>query len=271
VKQPAIRELADKFKALLDEVPSANSALSKDAARRLRSELGPFVADLQERLAEIDPVRRPVAVFDPANPQLFGTFAAIALVGQDRIPLSAFKDSRLYGSGVYAIYYTGDFELYRPISESEHPIYVGKADPATPNAKAPEFQGQKLSGRLREHLKNIKAASSSLVVDDFECRLLVVASGWQGAAETALIEMFRPIWNQETGVAYGFGKHGDAATTRSNKRSPWDVLHPGRRWAEDTSLEDATTSPQRLYTKKGTKLTRHKRHKKRVRRRKAKV
>jgi hypothetical protein len=34
-------------------------------------------------------------------------------------------------------------------------------------------------------------------------------------------------------------KHGDAATTRKNKRSPWDVVHPGRAWALDGLLEDS--------------------------------
>ena len=29
----------------------------------------------------------------------------------------------------------------------------------------------------------------------------------------------------------GFGKHGDSAATRTNTRSPWDTLHPGRPWA----------------------------------------
>ena len=33
-------------------------------------------------------------------------------------------------------------------------------------------------------------------------------------------------------------KHGDAAKTRRNKRSPWDVVHPGRLWALDGELED---------------------------------
>ena len=32
-------------------------------------------------------------------------------------------------------------------------------------------------------------------------------------------------------ICYGFGKHGDAAKTRANRRSPWDTLHPGRKWA----------------------------------------
>ncbi|MEX1663146.1 hypothetical protein AB4874_16090 [Thioclava sp. 15-R06ZXC-3] len=30
----------------------------------------------------------------------------------------------------------------------------------------------------------------------------------------------------------GIGKHGDAATTRANNKSPWDTMHPGRKWAE---------------------------------------
>ena len=53
-----------------------------------------------------------------------------------------------------------------------------------------------------------------------------------------MIHLFRPIWNSETSILYGLGKHGDDATTRANKRSPWDTLHPGRKWAEK-SKEDA--------------------------------
>jgi hypothetical protein len=60
---------------------------------------------------------------------------------------------------------------------------------------------------------------------------LVVKSAWQETAEDYLIAMFKPIWNNEMGVCYGFGKHGDAAKTRANRRSPWDTLHPGRKWA----------------------------------------
>jgi Eco29kI restriction endonuclease len=73
--------------------------------------------------------------------------------------------------------------------------------------------------------------------------MLVVQSGYETAAEDYLIELFRPIWNAETNLVYGLGKHGDAATTRANKRSPWDTLHPGRAWAAPTT-EDARTEPQ---------------------------
>jgi Eco29kI restriction endonuclease len=48
------------------------------------------------------------------------------------------------------------------------------------------------------------------------------------AAEDYLIRLFRPIWNKETKIIQGFGKHGDAPTTRKNKVSSWDVLHEGR-------------------------------------------
>ena len=37
-----------------------------------------------------------------------------------------------------------------------------------------------------------------------------VQSHWQGAAEGYLINLFRPVWNNETDVCYGLGKHGDA-------------------------------------------------------------
>lgn len=73
--------------------------------------------------------------------------------------------------------------------------------------------------------------AETLDIADFEYRALVVQTGWQSAAENYLIELFKPIWNNEVGICYGFGKHGDAPETRANLRSPWDTLHPGRDWA----------------------------------------
>ena len=70
-----------------------------------------------------------------------------------------------------------------------------------------------------------------LVPDDFDCRYLVVRSAWQKTAEDYLIGRFKPIWNNETKVCFGFGKHGDKARTRQNTVSLWDTLHPGRPWA----------------------------------------
>lgn len=69
-------------------------------------------------------------------------------------------------------------------------------------------------------------------ISDFECRALAVQSGYQAAAEAHLIRLFRPIWNNETRILFGIGKHGDSAETRANNKSPWDTLHPGREWAK---------------------------------------
>ncbi|AXK41037.1 Eco29kI family restriction endonuclease [Erythrobacter aureus] len=115
---------------------------------------------------------------------------------------------------------------------------MGQAAPALSNARTPAEQGDKLSKRLNEHRKNIAKAATTIDLVDFEFRSLVVQSGWETAAEDYLIHLFRPIWNSETNILYGLGKHGDSATTRANKRSPWDTLHPGRAWAAD-SAEDA--------------------------------
>jgi hypothetical protein len=120
---------------------------------------------------------------------------------------------------------------------------VGQAAPGVSNARTPFEQGARVCGRLGDHRKNIGKASSTLELSDFEFRSLVVQSGWETAAEDYLIHLFRPIWNNETSILYGLGKHGDSATTRANKRSPWDTLHPGRAWAVATT-EDAKSVQQ---------------------------
>jgi len=184
---------------------------------------------LQLTLTTLDFTRQPPHILDPSDPDVIGKLIAETLLVQPRHRL--FDLEKFYGSGVYAIYYTGSFSAYRLISRTERPIYVGKADPAIPNAISPSQQGTRLWRRLQDHRKTISLATSTLDVADFDCRFLVVKSAWQSTAETYLIDRFKPVWNSEVGICYGFGKHGDAATTRSNTRSPWDTIHPGRKWA----------------------------------------
>jgi len=182
---------------------------------------------LEQVVREIDPVQLPPSFFDPTEPSLIGRFISIALVAQQRYRLDSITS--FYGSGVYAIYYTGDFNPYLPVSRTETPIYVGKADPQG-NPKSPVDQGTKLFDRLREHRKSIRKVEH-IGINDFECRYLAVQSGYQAAAERHLIGLFRPLWNNETRVLFGIGKHGDSSETRTNNKSPWDTLHPGREWA----------------------------------------
>jgi hypothetical protein len=233
--QGVISHLQENLDLLLKE--SKNSELNGRLRRSIEDQVRRVMDKLGKLLNELDPIRQPTAIFDPSNPKIVGRFVSLALVAQARQPLSSI--TRFYGSGVYAIYYNGSFAPYTPISKSETPIYVGQAAPSMSNARTPTEQGEKLSGRLTEHFKNISKASSTLAIKDFEFRALVVQSGWETAAEDYLIHLFHPIWNSETQLVYGLGKHGDAASTRSNKRSPWDTLHPGRTWAGDSKLQDA--------------------------------
>lgn len=231
-----IQELRKNLDKLTQE--AKNELLPLRSRRTLENQIRQAIIDLGNLLNDLDPIRQPSALFDPSNPKVVGRFVSLALVAQTRHSLS--NVSPFYGSGVYAIYYNGDFDPYKPLSKSETPIYVGQAAPSISNAKTPTEQGDKLSSRLIEHFKNISKATSTLSIADFEFRALVVQSGWETAAEDYLIHLFHPIWNNETQLVFGVGKHGDSATTRSNKRSPWDTIHPGRVWASH-SIQDAKT------------------------------
>ncbi|MBI9085758.1 MAG: Eco29kI family restriction endonuclease [Desulfobacterales bacterium] len=112
---------------------------------------------------------------------------------------------------------------------------MGKADSRNPQAETVEEQGQALYTRLKEHSKSMTKADLPLA--DFYFRAAPIQTGMQAAVEDFMIRLFRPIWNKEIKICYGIGKHGDSASTRANKRSPWDTMHPGRKWAADTELD----------------------------------
>ncbi len=70
---------------------------------------------------------------------------------------------------------------------------------------------------------------SNLEVADFRCRYLIVDDIWIPLGESLLIELFSPIWNR---VIDGFGNHDPRKGRYNQQRSAWDVLHPGRLWAQ---------------------------------------
>lgn len=212
---------------LPDEPPSVEG-LRPSQIRRLRERIGELVKRLTALRLQLDSVQMPPMVLDPSDPQVIGRLIAETLLLQARHDLASVP--KFYGSGVYALYYSGDFEPYAPICSTNTPIYVGKADPAVHGAVTVVEQGDRLARRLADHAKSLRAAQN-LPIEHFECRYLVVKSAWQNTAETYLIERFRSVWNNEVGICYGFGKHGDDPGTRGNKRSPWDTIHPGRPWA----------------------------------------
>lgn len=243
----SLADIAGRLQADLAELIEAAQAAppSSTARKKLDAELRALASRVDTFLRDLDPVRQPRFMLDPGNPAVVGRFIALAMISQPRASLEEVE--AFYGSGVYALYYNGPFVAYAPISGSETPIYVGKADPQSDTAKLPIEQGDRLFGRLRDHRRSIRNVAETLAIGDFEYRSLVVQSGWQGAAEDYLIHLFNPVWNNETDLCYGIGKHGDDPRTRSNLRSPWDTLHPGRDWAwRDPDMADARPSERIL-------------------------
>src|SRR5690349_5189226 len=100
---------------------SDKKSLTPRARRALEEQIRIIIDQLAQFLNDLDPVRQPTAIFDPSNPKVIGRFVSLALVAQGRTPLAEVE--RFYGSGVYAIYYKGPFQLYAPISGTETPIY----------------------------------------------------------------------------------------------------------------------------------------------------
>jgi Eco29kI restriction endonuclease len=241
------------IKALEEALTAVLSAVGSDppqaVVRRLREGLAAHADAVEAARSITDPIRMPRATFDPADPKAIGRMVSIALLAQPLIPLTDVQPA--YGSGVYAIYYRGDHPLYVGISGSETPIYVGKADPANDDASTTREQGAKLTARLLEHAGTIGTVEgyaeklptnlSPIRLTDFVCRRLVCATNAQLVAEKHLIRTFWPVWNAQTKACWGMSKHGDAAKTRANKKSPWDVVHPGRLWALDQKLVDSLT------------------------------
>lgn len=227
---------------------------SPATVRRVRNGLTRHFQAVEKARSVADPVSTPLTSFDPSDPKTVGRMVSMALLAQPMVPLGAVKPA--YGSGVYAIYYAGDHPLYARISGTETPIYVGKADPSNGDASSPREQGPRLTGRLIEHAATIATAEryalenplapglSAIRLADFKCRRLVCATNAQLVAERHLIRMFWPVWNSDTKACWGMSKHGDAASTRRNKRSPWDVVHPGRAWALDEQLVNNATAEE---------------------------
>lgn len=226
----------------LEKIEANSEGLNPSQRKSINAFLEDVKCKIEKLIRDIDPIDLPDTVFDPADPDSSGRLAASKLLTQKKVGFEGL--SRFYGSGVYAIYYTGGFESYTRISKSETPIYIGKADPKTPLANSVFEQGTKLYDRLNEHRKNIIKVNN-LNISDFEIRYLVIKSGMQSAAESCLIHYFKPIWNKETKVCFGIGSHGDnKSETRTNKRSPWDTLHPGRTWAAVDTLENQKEKEQ---------------------------
>src|SRR5688572_22762679 len=101
----SISDFRQHLDKLLQE--TKNEALTPKARKILEEQIRGMIQGLGKFLNDLDPIRQPSAVFDPSNPKIVGRFVSLALVAQSRHSLS--EIGRFYGSGVYAIYYNGNF------------------------------------------------------------------------------------------------------------------------------------------------------------------
>lgn len=184
------------------------------------------------------PSGKPILIkpFNPLDKAKLGESVADALLLQSVIPLPPKKP--FIGAGVYAIYYKGDFFLYKEMAKYNRqdkcgwPIYIGKAVPAGARKGGYGLDsdpGIVLFKRLSEHAGSIEQARN-LNLKDFHCRFLVVDDIWIPLAESMLIEMYLPLWNMRID---GFGNHDPGSGRYNQQKSAWDVIHPGRQWANN--------------------------------------
>ncbi len=143
------------------------------------------------------------------------------------------------GTGVYALYFTGQhpfYTRYGELNRTEYrfPIYVGKAVPQGSRqgrgSNNPLNQSKELFNRLGQHANTIGQAVD-LNVSDFMCRFVIfeeTGSDMISTIEAALIKLNRPLWNS---VVDGFGNHDPGKGRYEQAKSDWDVIHQGRPWA----------------------------------------
>jgi hypothetical protein len=174
-------------------------------------------------------------------------------------PLHALPPPETFtGAGIYALYYSGKYPLYKSISQSLKavvsedlsksneqpiPIYIGKSDPPgrrkgdfgeTPDSENEENakeilavrpRHRKLYERLKKHSISIGLATN-LKITDFRCRYMLVDEVWVALGEARLVDWFKPVWNIRI---EGFGSNVEGGGRPGTARSVWDILHSGRK------------------------------------------
>lgn len=139
-----------------------------------------------------------LSVINLQDKRHLGEQVAEALFEQDVQPLPS---SRFNGSGVYALYYMGDFPAYEALIEVKKDdqylchIYVGKAvsEGGRKDGQCEDGDpGTALYKRLNDNAEPIEA-DTNLHISDFRCRFLADDDIWISLAESMVIKYFNPV------------------------------------------------------------------------------
>jgi len=234
IKQQPMADRERNIEVLDRARGSLSSVLPSEIAEVLNAETGSKRSTLVKRLRAISEIATALedaaspAVFNPLDYRVLGRSIAGALdSSQSHVMPPA---SRFFGVGVYALYYIGEFQPYRPLVEKNTssltvPIYVGKAVPEGARIGGSATAKPALCDRLQLHAKSISEASSTLRLEDFRYRFLVVEPAFVPLGEVVLLKAHRPLWNS---WLYGFGSNPAGRGRGKTRKSLWDTLHPGR-------------------------------------------
>ena len=119
---------------MADFAPSERSTVKSDCKPKILTEgiktLKKLEAEANSLIRDLSPARMEKIQITLGRSDSIAKFFAFSFVFQPKRKLSDLKEQPFFGSGIYAIYYHGkDEPAYSLISNSETPIYVGKADP----------------------------------------------------------------------------------------------------------------------------------------------
>ncbi len=120
----------DKLEQLVIQIKKISESLAAEGPsplpvsriKRVRRTITEAYDTLRKVMEGLDPIKHPGFVFDPSNPNVAGRIVGITMIAQDRKPLVNLE--RFYGSGVYVLYYKGDFPAYAGIAARDN----GKID-----------------------------------------------------------------------------------------------------------------------------------------------
>ncbi|MFG2182102.1 Eco29kI family restriction endonuclease [Streptomyces abikoensis] len=167
--------------------------------------------------------RDPYDRFNPLGLAQLSENLRSALEAQPKVALAGLQP--FTGAGLYALYYRGELPIYQDLRDTNVPLYVGKAEAGNSSyGDPPNEQKPKLYKRIDKHRTSISEANN-LSIDDFDVRYVLLDDVWIVLGERALLRAYSPVlWNT---LLTGFGSN-PAGGARTNPRSFWDTLHPGR-------------------------------------------